>query len=43
MSSAIQKCTTTQCKNAPPYNAYLTEISNNPRAFKIPCQLQSVT
>lgn len=33
LSSAIQKCTTTQCKNAPPYNAYLTEISNNPASL----------
>ena len=30
VSSAIQKCTTMQCKSAPLCNTYLAEISNNP-------------
>ncbi|WP_425425645.1 DUF6868 family protein [Sulfurimonas hongkongensis] len=34
LSSAIQKCTKTQCKNAPLRNTYyLTEISNNPASL----------
>lgn len=33
MSSATQKCTNVQCKNAPLSNTYLLEIFNNPASL----------